>query len=86
MTRSPECPACGVAAGPNDQTCQKCGAALAWAADEPGVGCAVCGQPISAYTLTCPRCGETGYPALRPRKGKGFRGSPDHEARRAGDA
>jgi predicted nucleic acid-binding Zn ribbon protein len=86
VTRASECPACGAAVGPNDQTCQKCGRDLSWTPDEEGVACAVCGTPIRAYTLTCPSCGETGYPALRPRKGKGFKGSPDFESRRSGDA
>lgn len=86
MTRASECPACGVTVGENDQTCQTCGRDLSWKPDEDGVSCAVCGTPIRAYTLTCPSCGETGYPALRPRKGKGFKGSPEFEARRGGDA
>ena len=32
---------------------------------------------------TCPECGETGYPALRPRKGRKFKGSPALEAKRS---
>jgi primosomal protein N' len=86
VSKANECPACGAAAGANDQTCQKCGRDLSWRPDEEDVACSVCGAAIRAYTLTCPSCGETGYPALRPRKGKGFKGSPDFESGRAGEA
>lgn len=82
MTKFSECPECGNEMGPHDQTCQKCGVALSYEAAEQHVGCAVCGADIGAYTETCPECGETGYPALRPRKGRKFKGSPDLEARR----
>ncbi|MFQ5747373.1 MAG: zinc ribbon domain-containing protein [Gemmatimonadota bacterium] len=77
MSKVSTCPACGGAMGPYDQTCQKCGEPLSYAADETGAGCSVCGAEISAYTETCPSCGEIGYPALRPRKGKGFKGAPE---------
>lgn len=76
MTRAESCPACSAPLKPWDQTCQKCGQPLPYAADEESVACAVCGAAISAYAETCPSCGERGYPALRPRKGKGFKGSP----------
>lgn len=73
-----ECPTCGAAVAPADQTCQKCGEPLSHAPAEPGVACAVCGAEMNAYTETCPSCGETGYPALRPRRGKGWKGAePD---------
>ena len=71
-----ECPDCGTPLNEGDQTCQKCGKALSFDPAEPGVHCRVCDTEIGAYTETCPNCGETGYPALRPRKGKGFKGSP----------
>ncbi|MCZ0936494.1 MAG: zinc ribbon domain-containing protein [Gemmatimonadetes bacterium] len=70
-----DCPECGAPVGRSDQTCQKCGAALSFAPDEVGVHCAVCGDAIGAYTETCPGCGETGYPALRPRRGRKWKGS-----------
>jgi len=70
------CPECGNELGANDQTCQKCGKALSFDADQSDIDCAVCGTSITAYTETCPKCGETGYPALRPRRGKGFKGAP----------
>ena len=82
MTKATECPACGHDLGRYDQTCQKCGKPLSYEPAEPAVGCSVCGERIGAYTETCPACGETGYPALRPRKGKGFKGSPAFEADR----
>lgn len=82
MTKTSVCPECGNQLGAYDQTCQKCGKALPYKAGEPHVGCAVCGADIGAYTETCPECGERGYPALRPRKGHKFKGSPDLEARR----
>ncbi|MGH7540606.1 MAG: double zinc ribbon domain-containing protein, partial [Gemmatimonadota bacterium] len=70
-----DCPACGAPVGAADQTCQKCGEPLSFAPAQQGVACAVCGAAIGAYAETCPACGETGYPALRPRKGKGWKGS-----------
>ena len=74
MTRT-NCPSCGAELGAADQTCRKCGAALSYAPAESEVACAVCGAEIGAYTESCPECGETGYPALRPRRGKGWKGS-----------
>ncbi|MDH3297643.1 MAG: zinc ribbon domain-containing protein [Gemmatimonadota bacterium] len=85
MSKRTECPKCGSPMGPHDQTCQKCGRPEPYEADESAVGCSVCGASISAYTVECPECGETGYPALRPRKGKGFKGSPEFEAGRGDD-
>ncbi len=85
MTKVSTCPECGNELGQFDQTCQKCGLALSYDAGEEHVGCAVCGADISANTETCPECGETGYPALRPRKGRKFKGSPDLEAKRASE-
>ena len=76
MTRAMTCPECETELGPYDQTCQKCGRPVSYLADESNVGCAVCGASITAYAETCPECGETGYPALRPRRGKGFKGAP----------
>lgn len=70
------CPSCGAALEAGDQTCQACGEALSYRADEDDVPCRVCGAEITALTETCPGCGESGYPALRPRRGKGFKGSP----------
>lgn len=70
-----DCPECGAAVGPTDQTCQKCGEPLSFEPAQSGVACAVCGAEIAAYAETCPECGETGYPALRPRKGRGWKGS-----------
>lgn len=70
------CPSCGATLEAGDQTCQACGEALSYRADEDGVPCRVCGAEITALTETCPECGESGYPALRPRRGKGFKGSP----------
>lgn len=73
-----DCPECSEPVGVADQTCQTCGHALSFRPDEVGVHCAVCGQEIGAYTETCPGCGETGYPALRPRRGRKWKGSlPD---------
>jgi len=72
------CPGCGEPAGPGEQTCQKCGKPLSFEPDQNDVPCRVCGTLISAYTQQCPECGEGGYPALRPRRGKGFKG-PDAE-------
>ncbi|MFQ5890617.1 MAG: zinc ribbon domain-containing protein [Gemmatimonadota bacterium] len=82
MSRATVCPACETPLKPGEQTCQKCGKPLPYDFDETGVVCTVCGAEITAYTETCPACGETGYPALRPRKGKGFKGSPAREAER----
>lgn len=79
MTRK-ECPECGSAVGPADQTCQACGAPLPYEPGQGAVPCAVCGSEITAYTETCPSCGESGYPALRPRRGKGWKGA-EPEAR-----
>lgn len=73
--KTTECPECGRPVGPADQTCQKCGKPLPYEPGEGGVPCAVCGAEIEAYTETCPACGETGYPALRPRRGKGWKGA-----------
>jgi primosomal protein N' len=70
-----DCPECGAEVGIADQTCQKCGHALSYQPDEVGVHCAVCGSEIGAYTQKCPECGESGYPALRPRKGRKWKGS-----------
>lgn len=70
-----ECPRCGAGMAATDQTCQACGKPLSWSPDEPGVRCAVCEAEIDAYEETCPECGETGYPALRPRKGRGWKGA-----------
>ncbi len=71
------CPSCGTEREFGNQTCQKCGTPLPYAPSEAAVGCVVCAAPIDAYTETCPECGETGYPALRPRRGKGWQGSPE---------
>lgn len=79
MTRS-TCPECDAGLEPGDQTCQGCGAPLSFTPGQDGVGCRVSGAVIGAYAETCPRCGENGYPALRPRKGKGFEGAPGEEA------
>lgn len=70
-----DCPECGQPVGLADQTCQKCGAPLSFGPNEVGVHCAVCGAEIGAYVETCPECGETGYPALRPRRGRKWKGS-----------
>ena len=70
-----DCPECGHPVGLADQTCQKCGAPLSFGPNEVGVHCAVCGAAIGAYVETCPECGETGYPALRPRRGRKWKGS-----------
>lgn len=75
------CPECGADLAPGDQTCQKCGAPVSYDPGQGGVGCQVCGTRIGAYVETCPACGETGYPALRPRKGRGFKGAPAAEDR-----
>ncbi len=83
MTKVSTCPECGAEMGEFDQTCQKCGKGLSYDAGEDHVGCAVCGADIGAYSETCPECGETGYPALRPRKGRKFKGSPALEEKRA---
>lgn len=77
--KTSECPECGTALDPADQTCQKCGKPLSYAPGEKGVPCAVCGATIDAYTETCPACGETGYPALRPRRGRGWKGAAPEE-------
>ena len=73
--RPTECPECGESLGDTDQTCQKCGHPVSYAPDEVGVHCAVCGAEIGAYTQKCPSCGEAGYPALRPRRGRKWKGS-----------
>lgn len=70
-----DCPECGEPVGPTDQTCQKCGKPLSYRPAEQGTHCAVCDAEIGAYTETCPHCGETGYPALRPRRGRKWKGS-----------
>lgn len=69
------CPECGHTVGPADQTCQKCGQAHSYEPGEVGVHCAVCGADIGAYAETCPACKESGYPALRPRRGRKWKGS-----------
>lgn len=83
MPRS-SCPDCGADVPRGEQTCPDCGEPLSFEPGEPGVPCRVCGAEITAYTETCPECGESGYPALRPRKGKHFKGSPELEEK-AGD-
>ena len=75
-----DCPECGAPVGITDQTCLKCGTALSYEPSDSDAACAICGTDIGAYTETCPHCGESGYPALRPRKGKGWKGSPAKEA------
>lgn len=82
MPKEMLCGKCQNELGPFDQTCQKCGTPYSYDPGEYDVGCTVCGADIGAYTETCPNCGETGYPALRPRKGKGFKGSPQFEEKR----
>lgn len=76
------CPECGAELSRADQTCDECGEPLSFEPDEEGVACRVCGETIEAYAETCPHCGEKGYPALRPRKGGHFKGSPDYEGDR----
>lgn len=78
MRRS-TCPECGAEIPAGEQTCPECGEPVSYAPDEEGVRCRVCGAEIAAYTETCPGCGEGGYPALRPRKGGHFKGSPELE-------
>lgn len=73
------CPSCDARLPPGEQTCQECGAPLSYDPGEGGVVCRVCGDEIDAFAETCPSCGERGYPALRPRKGKGFEGAPEEE-------
>lgn len=73
------CPECGAEIPDGEQTCLECGEPVSYAPDEEGVRCRVCGARIAAYTETCPSCGEAGYPALRPRKGGHFKGSPELE-------
>lgn len=73
------CQSCGTELRPGDQTCAKCGTAISYEPAEAGVVCLVCGEAIDAYVETCPSCGETGYPALRPRRGKGWLGAGDDE-------
>lgn len=70
------CPSCDAEVPCGEQTCQACGEPLSYRPDEEAVACRVCGAEIAAYTESCPECGETGYPALRPRKGKHFKGAP----------
>lgn len=38
--------------------------------------CEICDRPMPIMAETCPACGATGYPALRPRRGKKWQGSP----------
>lgn len=73
------CPDCGARVPRGEQTCLECGEPLSYEPDEEDVECRVCGADIAAYTETCPECGEAGYPALRPRKGGHFKGSPEFE-------
>lgn len=73
------CPRCGAELAATDQTCQKCGKPLSYEPGEADVRCAVCEAVIDAYRETCPECGETGYPALRPRKGKGWKGAASED-------
>lgn len=75
--RERACPSCSAGIAPGDQTCDACGEPLSHEPGEPGVACRVCGAEITAYTETCPACGETGYPALRPRRGKVSEGAPE---------
>lgn len=74
---SKTCTECGAELPREDQTCAKCGTAFSYEPAEAAVGCAVCEAVIDAYVETCPACGETGYPALRPRRGKRWLGAPD---------
>lgn len=74
---SKTCTECGANLARGEQTCPRCGTPLSHMPAEAAVGCAVCGAAIDAYIETCPGCGETGYPALRPRRGKGWLGAPD---------
>lgn len=76
MTRR-ACPSCDAEVPRGEQTCNACGEPLPYGPNEEAVACRVCGAEISAYTETCPECGESGYPALRPRKGRHFEGAPE---------
>lgn len=71
------CPACDSEVPTGEQTCPACGQPLSYRPGEEEVACRVCGAEITAYAETCPECGESGYPALRPRKGKHFEGAPE---------
>lgn len=73
------CPECDAEIPAGEQTCPECGEPVSYEPGEEGVACRVCGADINAYTETCPSCGEEGYPALRPRKGGHFKGSPEYE-------
>lgn len=77
--RRARCPSCDARLQPGEQTCQECGAPLSYEPGEADVVCRVCDEEIGAFAETCPACGERGYPALRPRTGKGFRGAPAGE-------
>lgn len=47
----------------------------------PEPRCLACGEPLPGPgTEACPACGERGYPGLRPRRGKGWKGPPEEDA------
>lgn len=77
MTRRTDCPECGAPLETGAQTCPRCGAPLSFSPGDPDGTCATCGEAMPAYAERCPACGETGYPALRPRRGKDWKGAPD---------
>jgi hypothetical protein len=58
---SESCGACGAPAGPR-------------AAKGERTACPSCGTDLWSLAETCPKCGEQGYPGLRPRFGDGSRG------------
>lgn len=81
MTR--HCPKCDASLDALQTRCGECGHVLPESQDRrsqpESPQCGVCSAAIALMTQTCPACGATGYPALRPRRGRKSLGSPDAE-------
>ena len=45
--------------------------------DPDAPACGVCGEQIQLMDQRCGHCGATGYPAMRPRKGRNSQGAPE---------
>lgn len=75
------CPACGRELEAMAIRCP-CGHALPEAqdarTDPERPRCEVCGAGIGLMDERCAACGADGYPALRPRTGRKWQGSPTH--------
>jgi primosomal protein N' len=69
------CTVCGHELESGAGSCDMCGAPVgSRAATGVKSACHACGTDLWSLTETCPRCGEKGYPGLRPSFGDSSRG------------